>query len=143
MVVAKSCSEPSTDELLDLFFGVMTRMKQHFADRSAEFDLSFVQALALRELEEPLSMRELADRLNCDASNVTGIVDRLEERDLVERQIVPGDRRVKRLVLTDAGQELRRAHHKRLLAEIPLVANLSQPDRNVLADLFRRVAAEG
>jgi DNA-binding MarR family transcriptional regulator len=133
-------TEPSTDELVGLFFGVMNRMKQHFSERSAEFDLSFAQAMAVRELEEPLSMGELAERLGCDASNVTGIVDRLEERELVERQILAGDRRVKRLVLTDAGRALRAAHQERLAEDVPLAASLSPEDRRVLADLFRRVA---
>lgn len=137
MVVA----DPSTQELVGLFFGVMSRMKQHFAERSAEFDLSFAQAMAVRELAEPLSMRDLAERLGCDASNVTGIVDRLEERNLVERQVVAGDRRVKRLVLTKDGQALRRAHEDRLAEDVPLVASLSADDRRVLADLFRRLSA--
>jgi DNA-binding MarR family transcriptional regulator len=133
-------TDPSTEELVGLFFGVLGKMKQHFAERSAEFDLSFAQAMAVRELEEPLSMRDLAERLGCDASNVTGIVDRLEERKLVERQILPGDRRVKRLVLTNAGRALRRAHQDRLAQDLPLVASLSAADRRTLTDLFRRVA---
>lgn len=133
-------TDPSTGELVGLFFGVMSHMKQHFAERSAEFDLSPAQAMAVRELEKPLSMRELAERLYCDASNVTGIVDRLEERGLVERQILPGDRRVKRLVLTDEGRALRTAHQARLAVDVPLVSSLSPDERRMLADLFRRVA---
>ncbi len=132
-------TDPSTEELVGLFFGVLNRMKQHFSERSAEFDLSFAQAMAVRELEQPLSMGDLAERLGCDASNVTGIVDRLEERALVERQILPGDRRVKRLGLTDAGRALRRAHQERLAEDAPLAASLSPDDRRVLADLFRRI----
>jgi DNA-binding MarR family transcriptional regulator len=143
MVVAKRSADPSIEELVGLFFGVLNRMKQHFAERSAEFDLSFPQAMAVRELEVPLSMRELADRLGCDASNVTGIVDRLEERGLLERQVLPGDRRVKRLVLTEEGRALREAHHQRLVADIPLVGGLSASDRKTFADILRRVAGAG
>jgi DNA-binding MarR family transcriptional regulator len=128
----------STEEFVGLFFGVMSRMKQHFCERSAEFDLSFPQAMAVHELESPLSMRELAERL--DASNVTGIVDRLEERELVTRQILPGDRRVKRLVLTDEGRALRKAHEARLAEGLPLVASLASEEREFLAGIFRRVA---
>ena len=40
-------------------------------------------------------MGRLADTLSCDASNVTGLVDRLESRGLVRRQPSPDDRRVK------------------------------------------------
>jgi DNA-binding MarR family transcriptional regulator len=31
-------------------------------------------------------MRRLAEQMNCEASNLTGLVDRLEIRDLVERR---------------------------------------------------------
>ena len=105
---------------------VMGRIGQHFFQRSAEFDLSPQQAKAFHELRRPLSMGELADRLFCDASNVTGIVDRLEARGLVERQADPDDRRVRRLVLTDAGRELWQAHHDRVFDGVPCVG---QPHR--------------
>lgn len=59
---------------------IWSRLGRHFFDRSAEFDLSPPLAKALQELRHPLSMGELAECLFCDASNVTGIVDRLEDR---------------------------------------------------------------
>jgi len=132
---------PSVEELVDLFLTVMARLGRHFFECSAEFDLSPQQAKAFRELRQPLSMGELADRLLCDASNVTGIVDRLEARGLVERQAEPGDRRVKRLVLTEAGSELWQAHHDRVFGcEVPAIAVLSPDDRRVLYGLLSRMA---
>jgi DNA-binding MarR family transcriptional regulator len=53
------------------------------------------------------SMRDLADQWECDASNATWIVDRLERFGLAERRPVPGDRRVRQVVLTRAGERLR------------------------------------
>ncbi|MFN2606384.1 MAG: MarR family winged helix-turn-helix transcriptional regulator [Acidimicrobiales bacterium] len=132
--------EPPLEELVGLFFRVLGAMRQHFTDRSAEFDLTFPQAMALRELDQPVPMRQLAERLCCDASNVTGIVDRLESRGLVERQVSATDRRVKHLVLTDAGRALRAAHHQRLTDGVPLVNGLSPAERVVLANLLRRAA---
>ena len=55
-----------------------------------------------------LPMNELAALLACDNSNVTGLVDRLEARGLVTRQPSPEDRRVKHIVLTDAGRDAAR-----------------------------------
>ena len=57
----------------------------------AELGLTLRQAHALRLLdpEEPMPMSALAERLFCDASNVTGIADRLEARGLVEREAWP------------------------------------------------------
>jgi DNA-binding MarR family transcriptional regulator len=131
----------TTEETIELFLAVMGRMHQHVVERSAEFDLSAPQARALHYLREPRTMGELADMLCCDASNVTGIVDRLEARGVVERQAVPGDRRVKRIVLTDDGRRLWAEHHQRLLADVPLVAGLSADEREVLHDLLARAVA--
>jgi DNA-binding MarR family transcriptional regulator len=52
-------------------------------------------------------MRAMADALNVDASMVTWLVDRLEERGLVERRSLPTDRRVKTLALTPLGVQTR------------------------------------
>lgn len=64
-------------------------------------------AFALMRLsaEEPPPLSELAGALQCDASYMTAIADRLEERGLAERRVSPRDRRVKELVLTPAGRE--------------------------------------
>ena len=131
---------PTMEELVAAFLAVMGRLGQHFFQCSAEFDLSPQQAKAFVELRQPLSMGELADRLFCDASNVTGIVDRLEARGLVERQPDPDDRRVRRLVLTATGQELWQAHHDRVFDGVPCLANLTDDDRRVLCDLLSRMA---
>jgi DNA-binding MarR family transcriptional regulator len=64
------------------------------------------QAKLIALLDAPMPMRSIADRLFCDASNVTGLVDRLEARDLVRREASPLDRRVKLVLLTDAGKRL-------------------------------------
>jgi DNA-binding MarR family transcriptional regulator len=62
-----------------------------------------MKALAILDPQEPRPMRAMADALACDASMVTWLVDRLEERGLVERRASPTDRRVKTLVLTPLG----------------------------------------
>src|SRR3977135_873498 len=74
-----------------------------------EFELSPAQChvLHLIEPDRPIPMGRLAEALACDASNVTGLVDRLESRGLVRRQPSAGDRRVKVLELTSTGTQLR------------------------------------
>jgi DNA-binding MarR family transcriptional regulator len=133
---------PSVEDLVVAFMAVMGRIGHHFFQRSAEFDLSPQQAKAFHELRDPLSMRELADRLVCDASNVTGIVDRLERRGLVERQPDPDDRRVRRLVLTDRGRELWQSHTDRVLDGMPCFDQLTGDERRTLCDLLRRMAGD-
>lgn len=126
---------------MERLLAVMRRLGHHFSCRSAEFDLSSQQANALSELAKPLPMGELADRLFCDASNVTGIVDRLESRGLLERQADPADRRVRRLVLTPTGQELWQAHHDRVFHCLPAVSALTGEERRKLVDLLDKMLA--
>ena len=60
-------------------------------------------ALLHLRLVGAISMRDLAESLGCDASNLTGIADRLERRGLMVRRVDSQDRRIKNLVLTDEG----------------------------------------
>jgi DNA-binding MarR family transcriptional regulator len=73
-----------------------------------------VKALLELQPDQPRPMGALAESLHCDASNATWLVDRLEERDLVERGTVPTDRRVKTVVLTSLGVKTRAAVIERL-----------------------------
>ncbi len=117
------------------------RVHAHFAAAVAELDLAPVQAKALHELnvEPPISMRELAERLKSDPSNVTGLIDRLEARGLVERRPDPSDRRIKGLALTSGGARMRERLFARLYSAPPAVAELSEPDQRCLRDVLQRI----
>ena len=110
-----------------------------------EFGLTFPQAHALRLLdpERPLPMNEIADRLVCDASNVTGIADRLESRGLVERRAGPGDRRVKTLALTPAGADVRQNVIDAMTEPPAEIAALPPDDQRALREILRRAVAGG
>src|SRR6201995_3583504 len=62
---------------------------------------------ALRFLDDPQPMGRMAELLRCDPSNVTGIVDTPEDRNLAKRRPPEADRRVKVVELTAAGEKLR------------------------------------
>ena len=72
------------------------------------------------------------------SSNVTGIVDRLEARGLVERRAAEHDRRVKMLAVTETGAELREQLLARMYAAPEALAGLSPEDQRALRDLLRR-----
>ncbi|WP_171166408.1 MarR family winged helix-turn-helix transcriptional regulator [Streptomyces sp. I05A-00742] len=113
------------------------RMDAHRRARIAEFDLTLTQAKALEELGDPKTARELAVVLSCEPPNVTYIMDKLEKRGLVVREPHPQDRRAKRLVLTEAGREMRLKLLRRMGQDSPL-DHLAQDDLNELRDrLFR------
>jgi DNA-binding MarR family transcriptional regulator len=90
----------------------------------------FVKALHL--LDHPMAMKDLGKRMHCDPSFVTGIADLLEQRELAVREPDPADRRVKRLVLTPAGEELRQQLHAEVLARLPWRQALDGSERACL-----------
>jgi DNA-binding MarR family transcriptional regulator len=114
--------------------------KSRFMAAMGEFDLTPVQGHVLRilEPEHPLPMNDLADALRCDASNVTGLVDRLEQRGLLERRSGERDRRVKVLSLTPEGIELRTRVLDRMSEPPEAIAALSAADQRALRDILRR-----
>jgi DNA-binding MarR family transcriptional regulator len=140
----RTSSDSQGKELWSLLVELgVVHVRTRFQRVIAELDLSPPQAYALRllEPERPLPMRDLADGLACDASNVTGIVDRLERRGLVERQVSTSDRRVKTLVVTAEGVALR-ARLLRRLHQVPdAVAELSPEERRLLCGVLRRILA--
>ena len=118
---------------------LMVSNKRRFLTTGGEFDLAPQQMIALRMLGAgPRKMSELAKALFCDNSNVTGIVDRLEERGLVRREAAEGDRRVKLLVLTEEGEFMRSEITKRMADPPPPIAALSEKDQRALRDLLKK-----
>jgi MarR family transcriptional regulator, organic hydroperoxide resistance regulator len=113
--------------------------RRRFLIAASELDLHPAQAGALLQLASPLPMNELAALLACDNSNVTGLIDRLEARDLVTRQPGPHDRRVKRVVLTEAGQQLRERMLDRIGRPPHEFNRLSVAEQRQLRDLLRRL----
>src|SRR5258708_2710829 len=83
-------------------------LQAHFTALAAEHSLSTVQAKVLLQLDpvQPVTMRALADRIQYDPSNLTGVIDRLEELGAVRRQPDPTDRRVRGLLLTAAAARM-------------------------------------
>src|SRR3954451_14974278 len=122
-----------------LMHWMMVTNKQRLFAMAQEFELAPQQMIALRMLGAgPRKMSELAQALFCDNSNVTGIVDRLEERGLVTREAAQGDRRVKLLVLTKEGDRMRTEITKRMAEPPPPIATLSEKDQRALRDILQR-----
>jgi DNA-binding MarR family transcriptional regulator len=114
--------------------------RRRFLAIASEFELSppQVRALGVLDPDRPVPMSDLADALHCDNSNVTGIVDRLEDRGLVERRSATHDRRVKMLVVTARGAEVRDRLAERLEEAPPPLARLAPEDQRTLRDIMRR-----
>ncbi len=82
--------------------------KDLMAAVAAKYDLTLPQAHLLRLLQfgPARTMTSIAGALACDASNVTGIVDRLETRGLITRGNAEYDRRITTIGLTTLGKSV-------------------------------------
>lgn len=96
----------------------------------------------LRALGEPRTMSEIATVLHCDNSNVTGIVDGLEERGLAVRTASAQDRRVKLIALTSGGRRVRTRLMRAVEKPPGWLVGMSATDQRALRDLLRRVNDE-
>ncbi|WP_329154950.1 MarR family transcriptional regulator [Streptomyces anulatus] len=136
-------TDPLTVEVVELIGSVVARYHEEYDRAAAEHSLTGAQARVLGLLSlEPLPMRKIALRLKCEPSNVTGIIDRLETRELVERRPDPSDRRIKLAAATEKGRRTARELRDALdFAREPLAA-LSDAERTVLRDLLRRMLGE-
>jgi DNA-binding MarR family transcriptional regulator len=126
--------------LVKFFFA----QREHLPATGGEIDLSPAQCHVLHLIEpgRPLPMRRLAETLSCDASNVTGLVDRLEARGLVARQPSTEDRRVKVLQLTPAGSRLRSSLLRRMTAQSQPLSRLSGRQQRALVSILEALVDE-
>jgi MarR family transcriptional regulator, organic hydroperoxide resistance regulator len=133
-----TATRSAASEAWALIAELFTSQRTRFLAIAAEFDLAPAQLGALKALdpEAPVPMRELAQALACDNSNVTGIVDRLESRGLVERRAAPHDRRVKMLYVTPQGAELRARVKARMEEPPEALKRLSASEQAALRDLL-------
>ncbi|MFC8619928.1 MarR family winged helix-turn-helix transcriptional regulator [Micromonospora purpureochromogenes] len=118
---------------------------RHYQDvEIGELGLTPAAARALDELDpdRPLPARDLAEQLRCDRSNVTALVDKLEQAGLVERRVDPADRRQKTLVVTDAGRRMRERVH-RVMSDSRLLTGLSTDELATLRELVWKVSDGG
>lgn len=125
MATKASTKSELAGEVLALLSAYFGRYRQRVLEVVQDLGISFgdMRALMVLDGECPRPMRALAEEWACDASNATWMVDRLEERGLVERRPIPGDRRVKAVVLTPQGEA----------TKAELQARLAQPPEDLLA----------
>ncbi|MFC0504129.1 MarR family winged helix-turn-helix transcriptional regulator [Micromonospora costi] len=110
----------------------------------AELGLTPAVARALYELDpdRPLPARDLAEQLQCDRSNVTALVDKLEQAGLVQRRVDPADRRQKTLMVTEAGRRMRQRVHD-VMSDSRQLAGLTTVEVAALRDLVWKVSDDG
>lgn len=135
----------SEEDLLDL--EILDAVAGLFAQIVAEGE-AFAKTLgvpvfvlkALHMLDTPLAMKDLGRMMHCDPSFITSIADTLEKHGLAARESDPGDRRVKRLVLTPAGADLKHRAEDAILDRTPWRRALSREQRASLLALLHAMS---
>ncbi len=128
----RSAEDQLDIDLVDAVAGLFARLLAEAEQLAKEYEVPAFFLKALHLIDAPLAMKELGSRMHCDPSFVTGIADLLEQRELAVREPDPADRRVKRLVLTPAGEELRRQLEAEILARLPWRQALDGSERACL-----------
>jgi DNA-binding MarR family transcriptional regulator len=103
------------------------------------FGLAPHDLLAMFKLEGGLAMKELAQRMGCDASFITTIADNLEKRGFLRREPGQRDRRVKNLVLTEDGISAKERMMTQLAERMPWCYALSDEERRCFLGLVRKM----
>ena len=132
--------DPLDLEVITALGELTTRFFADYDAAAQTHGLSGAQARLLAlVVTEPRPMSKLAVGLRCEPSNVTGLVDRLETRGLVERRVDAQDRRVKLIAPTAEGSEL----SARVWADLNFAAEplrgLEGEERIQLRDLLRKM----
>ena len=117
------------DQIISVLQPFLAHQRQKWAAQCQAYGLSMThfQVMAILDADGPTAMSRLAEQIGVSFSNATGIVGRLEEREVVIRVHDRGDRRIVLAQLTDAGREMLRhveevrlAHLRQLLDTMTL-----------------------
>jgi MarR family transcriptional regulator for hemolysin len=122
----------------------MLAMHRAVQEELSRHDLTGAQFEVLRNLwrQDGMEQRTLQERLGVSSPTLTGVIDTLVERGLVERRQSPGDARVKQLFLTRGGCEVELPFADAMgRAEARLLQGFSPSERRLLADWLQRMAA--
>ena len=127
--------------IMDAFSGVV-KQAAAFAQRLAQgFGLSVSDLVGLHKLEEPMTMKEMGQRMHCDPSFVTVVINGLEKHGLARRETSERDRRIKNVVLTADGVSMRERLEKEFATRMPWAKALDMGERECLLTILRKMIA--
>ena len=130
--------EQALQDLFVLFRRAGEQLRQIVGEVAAGVDLTPSHFMFLSSIDNPTPMGALAEHLCLDASYVTGVVDHLEQRHLVERRTDPADRRRTLVAVTPEGRALRKSVHTRVVSEAPIASRLDTDELVALSGLLRK-----
>lgn len=135
----------SSNEIYRKLILLMVHSKRHMFEAIDAYNLTPVQGtmLMLFEPDEGKSMQQLSALMGCDASNTTGLVDRLDSQGLIKRTADPADRRVKLITLSEKGRTCRDAVLKGLQeAEATDLKRLTADEQEMLVRVIDKLTLD-
>jgi DNA-binding MarR family transcriptional regulator len=136
---AENSAPALSRDILDALTTLVKRAGTIGHSIAQDFAIAPPDLLALFKLEGGLPMKELAQRMGCDASFVTAIADTLEKRGFVRREASKRDRRIKNLVLTPEGLTAKERLMAQLAAKMPWCYALDDAERRCFLGLLRKM----
>ena len=135
----ESRTEQLNAEIQECVFELTGAIIGHAERLAQRLGIPAIFLKALSTLDAPMAMKDLGKRMHCDPSFVTAVADMLEKRGLARREAHPGDRRIKNLILTGDGSELKRRVESELAARMPWSRGLNDDERAQLLALIRKM----
>jgi DNA-binding MarR family transcriptional regulator len=126
-------------EILDAFGLLVKQLATAGQTIAASFGVAPSDLMALVKIDRALPMKELAQRMGCDASFVTAVADALERHGLARREPDESDRRIKNLVLTTEGIAAKERLMSELAARMPWCTKLDDAERTCFLRLLRKL----
>lgn len=128
------------EESFELLIKCMMQSKHRLIDIGSDMDLTGMQTMMILLLDAPKPMNNFTKVFNCDASNITGIVDGLEQKKLAARFPSDKDRRLKMISLSQKGKDLRSKLLDRLIdSQASVLFELDQSEIDTLIKLLRKI----
>ena len=132
----------ATAALVDQLFTVMPMVAEHANGQLEELGMTTTDYWALRSVDGPMPMKDLATCMDIDPSYVTLVADRLEELGLIERRPHPTDRRVKNLVLTAKGRRFKKTVPDKIWSGPTMFSVLTDDERRQFERILAKLIAE-
>jgi DNA-binding MarR family transcriptional regulator len=126
-------------EIFDAMAEFIAYMMQRGERLAQRYDVPVPAIKALHRIDAPVPMKDLGQQMHCDPSFITMIADILEKRGLARREPNTADRRVKNLVLTDRGHEVKAAVEQYMLGLMPWTHALDRSEREQFLELLRKM----
>ncbi len=135
------CPEDSKldQDLFDALAGFVAQTLKRAESVADEFAVPLFCVKAMHLADTSITMKELGKRMRCDPSFVTAVADSLEERGLAKREPNAADRRIKNLVLTPSGVELKHRLERAMLAQMPWCQTLDTKEKESLLALIKKM----